>query len=141
MNSDDLKLNGAAVGTTHSAIIDSETRFLAGFTTDVESIAALLSSSNTISSSQEYTFDCTATHNSAHTVGGVNYELIVKDLAIRGTSWILVDVFMRKYRVKFDVKECMKYYSRCGGQRAVECGDDPARWTFHAERSSNACSG
>ena len=37
----------------------------------------------------------------------------------------LVDVFMRKYRVKFDVKECMKHFSRCGGQRAVECGDDP----------------
>ena len=38
--------------------------------------------------------------------------------AIRGTSRILVDVFMRKYRVKFDVKECR-------GQLAVECGDDP----------------
>ena len=46
--------------------------------------------------------------------------------AIRGTSWILVDVFMRKYRVKFDVTECMKHYSMCGGQRAVECGDDPS---------------
>ena len=30
----------------------------------------------------------------------------------------LVDVFMRKYRVKFDVKECR-------GQLAVVCGDDP----------------
>ena len=38
--------------------------------------------------------------------------------AIRGTTRILVDVFMRKYRVKFDVKEC-------SGQVAVECGDDP----------------
>ena len=37
----------------------------------------------------------------------------------------LVDVFMRKYRVKFDVKQCMKHYSRCTGQLAVECGDDP----------------
>ena len=37
----------------------------------------------------------------------------------------LVDVFMRKFRVKIDVKECMKQFSRCGGQRAVECGDDP----------------
>ena len=33
---------------------------------------------------------------------------------------------MRKYRVKFDVTECMKHYSMCGGQRAVECGDDPS---------------
>ena len=30
----------------------------------------------------------------------------------------LIDVFMRKCRVKFDVKECR-------GQLAVECGDDP----------------
>ena len=30
----------------------------------------------------------------------------------------LDDVFMRKYRVKLDVKECR-------GQLAVECGDDP----------------
>ena len=37
----------------------------------------------------------------------------------------LVDDFMRKYPVKFDVKECMKHYSRCRGQLAVECGDDP----------------
>ena len=37
----------------------------------------------------------------------------------------LVDVFMRKYRVKFDVKECMEHYSRCRGQLAVECGHDP----------------
>ena len=38
--------------------------------------------------------------------------------AIRGTSRILADVFMRKYCVKFDVKECR-------GELAVECGDDP----------------
>ena len=49
-----------------------------------------LSSSNTISSSQEYTSDCTATYNVAYTVDGDNYELIVKDLAISfsgGTSF------------------------------------------------------
>ena len=131
-------------GTTHSAIIDSEIRFLAGPTTDVESIAALLSLPIASLSRREYTVDCTATLNSAYTVGGVNYELIEKDLAIsfssgasvsgltaidvpaiRGMSWILVDVFMRKYRLKFDVKECMRHFSRCGGQQAVECGDDP----------------
>ena len=33
---------------------------------------------------------------------------------------------MRKYRVKFDLTECMKHCSMCGGQRAVECGDDPS---------------
>ena len=39
VNSDGLKLNGAAVGTTPYAIIDSGIRFSPGPTTDVESIA------------------------------------------------------------------------------------------------------
>ena len=86
VNLDGLKLNGAAVGTTHPAIIDSGIKFLAGLTTDVELIAALLSLSITSLSSQEYTVDCTATHNPAYTVGGVNYELIEKDLAISFSS-------------------------------------------------------
>ena len=41
-------------------------------------------------SSQEYTFDCTATYNVAYIVGGVNFEHTVKDLAISfpgGTSF------------------------------------------------------
>ena len=83
-------LNSAAVETTHSAIIDSEIRFLAGPTTDVDSIAALLSLWITSLSSQEYTFDCTVTYNVAYIVGGVNYKHTVKDLAIsfsRGTSF------------------------------------------------------
>ena len=83
---DGLKLDGVDVRATPYVIIDSEISFRAGPTTDAESLARPLSSSNTISSSQEYTFDCTATYNVAYTVGGVNYELIVKDLAISFSS-------------------------------------------------------
>ena len=117
-----LKLNGADVGATLYVIIGSGISFSAGPTTDVESIACPLSSSTTIFASQEYTVDCSATNNVAYTVGGVDYELTEKDLvisfsggtslfgltaidfpALRGPSWILVDVFMRKSCVKFDV--------------------------------------
>merc|ERR1712122_440899 len=110
VNLDGLKLNGAAVGTTPYAIVDSGTSLLAGPTTDVKSIAASLSLSTTILSSKEYT------------VGGADYEFTEKDLVIsnsggtclfgmtaidvpapRGPLWILGDVFMRKYYVKFDV--------------------------------------
>ena len=85
-----LEARWCSCGDTHSTIIDPEIRFFTGPTTDVESIAALLSSSITSLSSQEYTFDCTATNNVAYTVGGVNYQHIVKDLAISfsgGTSF------------------------------------------------------
>ena len=88
-DSDGLKLNGAAVGTTLSVIIDSGISFSAGLTTDVESIACPLSSSTTIFSSQECTVDCSATYNVAYIVGGVDYELTEKDLVISfstGTS-------------------------------------------------------
>merc|ERR1712135_172692 len=62
VNLDGLKLNGAAVGTTPYAIVDSGTSLLAGPTTDVKSIAASLSLSTTILSSKEYTVDCSATY-------------------------------------------------------------------------------
>ena len=122
VNLDGLKLNGAAVGTTPYAIVDSGTSLLAGPTTDVKSIAASLSLSTTILSSKEYTVDCGATYNVVYTVGGADYELTEKDLVMsnsggtclfgmtaidvpapRGPLWILGDVFMRKYYVKFDV--------------------------------------
>ena len=82
VNLDGLKLDAAAVGTTPYVIIDSGTSLFAGPITDVKSIAASLSSSNTISSSEEYTFYCTAMYNVAYTAGGVNYELFEKDLVI-----------------------------------------------------------
>ena len=80
VNLDGLKLDAAAVGTTPYVIVYSGTSLLAGPITDVKSIAASLSSSNTISSSQEYTFYCTATYNVANTVGGVNCEFIKRIL-------------------------------------------------------------
>ena len=48
INLDGLKLNGAAVGSTPYAIVDSGTSLLAGTTTDVKSIAAWLSLLTTI---------------------------------------------------------------------------------------------
>ena len=110
------------MGTTPYAIVDFGTSLLAGPTTDVKSIAASLSLSTTILSSKEYTVDCSATYNVVYTVGVADYELTEKDLVIsnsggtclfgmtaidvpapRGPLWILGDVYMRKYYVKFDV--------------------------------------
>ena len=72
---DGLKLNGSAVVTTPYVIIDPGISFFAGPTTDTVLIACPLSSSSTISSSQEYTVDCSATCNVAYTVGGVDNVL------------------------------------------------------------------
>ena len=122
-----------------SAIIDSEIRFLAEPTTDVESIFV---NYQLVQPRVYRRLHCHAQFRihrrrcqlRAHREGICNLLLEWRSLfgltaidvpAIRGTSWILVDVFMRKCRVKIDVKECVKHYSRCGGQRAVECGDDP----------------
>ena len=92
--------------------------------------------SNTGLSSQEYTFDCSARYNVAYTnppsrilpppirVELASFRMTAIDVpASRGTSRILVDVFMRKYRVTFDVKERR-------GQLAVEFGDDPPGGLF-----------
>ena len=81
VNLDGPKFDGADVGPPPYVFIVSGIRFFS-WTHHGESIACPLSSSNTISSSQERTFDCTATYNVAYTVGGDNYEIIVKDLAI-----------------------------------------------------------
>ena len=80
VNLDGLKLDAAAGGTTPYVIVDSGTSLLAGHVIVVKSIAASLSSSNTISSSQEHTFHCTATCNVSYTVGGVNCELMERIL-------------------------------------------------------------
>ena len=153
---DGLKLDGAAVGATPYVIIDSGMSFLAGPTTDAESIACPLSSSTTIPSRQERTFDCTATYNVAYTVGGVNYEIIVKDLAISFSSgaplrsngdrtfqqfveksWILVDVFMRNCRVKFDVKESIEALLEVRRSTGSRVREMTRQVDVHAEPSSN----
>ena len=60
-----------SVGTTHFSTVVPEVSFIAGPTTDSESIARHLCLSLASFSSQEYTVDCTATHNTAYAVGGV----------------------------------------------------------------------
>ena len=122
VNLDGLKLNGAAVGTTPYAIIDSGICFLAGPTTDVESIACPLSSSTTtlfqprVHRRLQCHVQCRIHRRRcrlrAHREGSCDllfgwnflFGLTAIDFpAFRGPSWILVDVFMRKYCVKFDV--------------------------------------
>ena len=131
-----------ARGATPYVIIDSEISFIAGPTTDSESIARPMSLSIASLSSQEYTVDghvqcrihrrrCQLRahrERSCDLLLGWNILLGLTAIdvpAIRGTSWILVDVFMRANRVTFDETECTKHFSRRGGHRAVECGDDP----------------
>merc|ERR1712136_353692 len=99
---DGLKLNGAAVGTTPYAIVDSGTSLLAGPTTDVKSIAASLSLSTTILSSKEYTVDCGATYTVVYTVEGSCDLQFGWNLPFRNdgdrrscTTWTVVDLGRR----------------------------------------------
>ena len=128
VNSDGLKLNGAAVGTTPYAIIDSGIRFSPGPTTDVESIARPFEFVDhhlfqprvhrrlqchvqcriqrrrcRLRDHQEGPSDLLFEQNFLFGLTTIDFP------AIRGKSWILVDVFMRKYCVKLDVMECMKH--------------------------------
>lgn len=116
---DGLKLDGKAIGSTPYAIVDSGTSLMAGPTADVNYIAKALSLGSVLG--KEYTVDCSKTYDIAYTLGGKDYtfsqdEMILQNsggtcifamIAIdvpapRGPLWILGDVFMRKYYVKFD---------------------------------------
>ena len=80
VNFDGFEFNEATVESMPYAIVGSGTSLLPGPTTDVDSIAALLSLSTTILSSQEYTVDCNVTYNDEYTVGETVHELTEKDL-------------------------------------------------------------
>jgi len=117
---DGLKLNGESIGSTPYAIVDSGTSLMAGPTADVQAIATGLSLTSILG--KEYTVDCSKQYQIAYTIAGKDYVLdqdamVVSDsggsclfgmMAIdvpapRGPLWILGDVFMRQYYVKFDV--------------------------------------
>jgi len=117
---DSLSVSGANMTTAAKAIVDSGTSLLAGPTTDVEAIAKAVGAKAIVAG--EYTIDCDATApDIVFTLGGKDYHLALQDYIIEnegeclfgmmsidipapaGPLWILGDVFMRKYYVKFDV--------------------------------------
>merc|ERR1712048_803247 len=119
---DGLKLDGSSVGSTPYAIVDSGTSLMAGPTSDVQAIASSLSLTSVLG--KEYTVDCSKQYTITYTLNGKDFVLDQNDMIIqnsggqclfgmmgidvpapRGPLWILGDVFMRKYYVKFDVGE------------------------------------
>merc|ERR1712032_955807 len=117
---DDVKLGGASVSSTKSAIVDSGTSLLAGPSAEVKAIADKLGAKSVMG--KEYTVDCSKDlPDLTFTLGGKDYTLNGQDLILtqsgsscilglmgvdvpapRGPLWILGDVFMRKFYVQFD---------------------------------------
>ena len=118
---DDLKV-GAAGNNTKAvkAIVDSGTSLLAGPKAEVAAIAKKLGATSVLG--KEYMIDCNAKADDIiFTLGGVDFPLKLEDYVIKeggqclfammgidipapnGPLWILGDVFMRKYYVKFDI--------------------------------------
>ena len=117
-----LSVGGAAVGNTTKAIVDSGTSLLAGPAADVAALADALGVKPNVAG--EYLVDCDKADapDLAFTLGGVAYSLSFKEYIIEsggqcilamqgidipaptGPLWILGDVFMRKYYVKFDIE-------------------------------------
>lgn len=117
---DALLIDGVAEGNCTKAIIDSGTSLLAGPPTDVEAIATAVGA--TANAVGEYIVDCDATGVPVtFTLGGNEFSLELSEMLIEssgtcllaiqgidipapnGPLWILGDVFMRKYYVKFDI--------------------------------------
>lgn len=113
-------LSGSATTAT-SAIVDSGTSLIAGPSTEVDTIMLSLGA---VASQGVYLIDCssiTASTSVSFTLGGKDFSLSGEDLVVQksagqcllgfqgsdipppnGPLWILGDVFMRKYYVKFD---------------------------------------
>jgi len=117
---DGLSLNGQKIGSTAKAIVDSGTSLMAGPTADVQAIASALSLTSILG--KEYTVDCSKQYQLTYSLGGQEYALDQDAMVVsnsggqclfgmmaidvpapRGPLWILGDVFMRQYYVKFDV--------------------------------------
>jgi len=118
---DALVVNGTATGECAKAIVDSGTSLLAGPPADVAAIADALGVKP--NAAGEYMIDCDKADapDIAFTLGGNEYSLSFKEYIIEsggqcilamqgidipapmGPLWILGDVFMRKYYVKFDI--------------------------------------
>jgi len=115
-----VTIGGKPLSNTNKAIIDSGTSLLAGPKSEVKKIAAAVGAKPMFAG--EYSIDCDAANASAivFELNGHKYELEVQDYILNtggaclfammgidipspaGPLWILGDVFMRKYYVKFD---------------------------------------
>jgi len=122
---DGVQINGASVTDVKKAIVDSGTSLLAVPTADMAKIAAKVGAKQLAPIpplSREYTIDCNANSPDIDVViGGNKYTLTKEDYIIQaggqclfgmtgldvpapaGPLYILGDVFMRAYYVKFDV--------------------------------------
>jgi len=117
---DGVSIDGSAMTSSVKAIIDSGTSLLAGPKADVEKIAKAVGATPLVAG--EYTIPCDATAPDIDFIfGGKTYALQLADYVINsggmclfgmtgidipapnGPLWILGDVFMRKYYVKFDI--------------------------------------
>jgi hypothetical protein len=118
---DDLTINGTSVTTCKKAIIDSGTSLLAAPTADIKKIVAMVGA-KVLVPGKEWTIDCDAPAPDIDFVlGGKTYTLTKEQYVINdggtclfamtgldvpapaGPLYILGDVFMRAYYVKFDV--------------------------------------
>jgi len=117
---DGLHVNGEKVGSTKKAIIDSGTSLLAGPSAEVKKIAEAVGAKPLAMG--EYMIDCNAQNapDIEFELNGKKFSLALEDYTIKeqgaclfgmmgidipapnGPLWILGDVFMRKYYVKFD---------------------------------------
>jgi len=122
---DDIKMNGASITSCRKAIVDSGTSLLAVPSADIAKIVAAVGAKPLgpiPPLNKEYTFDCNGTAPDFDiTIAGKTYTLTKEDYALQnggqcvlgmqgldvpapaGPLYILGDVFMRKFYVKFDV--------------------------------------
>jgi len=129
---DAVKLGGDSLSSTKKAIIDSGTSLLAGPTQEIAAIAQKLGATSV--AGKAWAVDCSKdVPDMTFTLGGKDFLLKKEDLILQqsgsqcilgmqgidvpapnGPLWILGDVFMRKYYVKFDWGN-----KRCGFATAV----------------------
>jgi len=113
---DGVKLNSDSASKCPTAVVDSGTSLLAGPKDDVTAIATKLGAKSVLG--KEWSIDCSKKYSMTFTIGGKDYVLSNEDLVLnsggqcilglmgidipRGPLWILGDIFMRKFYVKFD---------------------------------------
>lgn len=122
---EDIKMNGASITSCRKAIVDSGTSLLAVPSSDMAKIVAAVGAKPlgpVAPLNKEYTFDCNgAAPDFDITIAGKTYTLTKEDYSLKngdqcvlgmqgldvpapaGPLYILGDVFMRKFYVKFDL--------------------------------------